>query len=177
MESEIVVRMATAADAERAQAAAELIAQAASDNDIALRPVELLREKILHDRAVLALEGDTLVGFGYWSEWEGGRFVSHSGLVVRADKRGLALGRRMKMELFRSSRRAFPGATLMSLTSSPAVKALNASLGFEVVPLDGLARDPAFWEGCKTCRNYAELQAHPHWCRCDGMILRPDEER
>jgi len=171
----IVVRSALESDVAYAQAAAALIAAAASDHDIALRPVELLREKILHGRAVLALEASELVGFGFWSPWAGGRFVSHSGLVVRADKRGLSLGRRLKLELLASSRRAFPGAILMSLTSSPAVKAMNQSLGFETVPLSELTDDPQFWRGCETCRNFAELQSHRDHCRCDGMILRPPE--
>ena len=56
----------------------------------------------------------------------------------------------------------------MSLTTSPQVKKLNLSLGFHVVPLDQLADDPAFWEGCKTCRNYAEVKARGERCCCEG---------
>lgn len=172
----ILVRVATDADLRYAEAASAMIAEAASDHDVALRPPELLREKILKGQAVVALEGSELVGFGFWSPWQGGRFVSHSGLVVRADMRGHSLGRRLKQALMESSRRHHPEAVLMSLTSSPAVQAMNRSLGFETVPLDRLTHDPAFWSACQTCRNYPELRAHPDHCRCDGMILRPDEE-
>ena len=173
---EIVVRTAHEGDVAYAETASALIAQAAVDYDVAQRSPELLREKILHGRAALALAGDELVGFGFWSPWEGGRFVSHSGLVVRPDKRGLMLGKRLKDELLSSSRRHFPEAILMSLTSSNAVQAMNVSLGFERVRLDQLTADPEFWRGCESCRNFAELMAHRDHCRCDGMILRPDEE-
>jgi len=174
-DEEIVVRTALESDVGYADVASELIAQAAVDYDVAQRSPELLREKILHGRAVLALAGDELVGFGFWSPWQGGRFVSHSGLVVRPDKRGLMLGKRPKSELLASSRRHFPQAILMSLTSSSAVQAMNTSLGFERVRLDQLTADPEFWRGCESCRNYAELLAHRDHCRCDGMILPPDE--
>jgi len=132
-----------------------------------------LEDKLRRGRAALALSGGELVGFGYWADWEGGRFVSHSGLVVRPDHRGRGLGRELKRRLFDSSRRELPGATLMSLTNSPEVKALNLGLGFVVVPLAELTSDPRFWEGCATCRNYAEIRARGERCCCEGMVLRP----
>lgn len=172
-EDEIVVRPATAEDVGLAPAASALIRAAARENDIAERSVEWLRAKIEHDRAVVALRGEELVGFGYWSEWEGGRFISHSGLVVQPELRGYGLGRRLKAILVEASRRTFPKATLMSLTTSPQVKALNLSFGFRVVPLDRLTKDEAFWKGCETCRNYAAVRARGERCCCEGMILEP----
>jgi N-acetylglutamate synthase-like GNAT family acetyltransferase len=172
-EGEVVVRPARAEDAGLAPAASALIRAAARDNDIAERSVEWLRAKIEHDRAVVALRKGELVGFGYWSEWEGGRFISHSGLVVRPELRGRGVGRELKKILVEASRRAFPKATLMSLTTSPQVKALNLSFGFRVVPLDRLTKDEAFWKGCETCRNFAEVKAKGERCCCEGMILEP----
>jgi len=172
--SPVEVRVAGPADVRHADGAARLIAAAASAHDIATRSPELLAEKIRAGHAALALSGGELVGFGFWSAWEGGLFVSHSGLVVRADFRGHGLGRRLKLALFESSRRALPHATLMSLTTSPEVKAMNLSLGFHVVPLERLTEDPAFWEGCKTCRNYPEVKRRGEICCCEGMILEPD---
>ena len=122
----------------------------------------------------LAVSAGELVGFGYWSDWEAGRFVSHSGLVVRPDQQGKGLGRRLKRVLFESSKGELPRATLMSLTSSPQVKKLNLSLGFHFVPLERLTSDPSFWEGCKTCRNYAAVRARGERCCCEGMILEPE---
>jgi GNAT superfamily N-acetyltransferase len=170
---EVLVRGSGPEDAGLAPQASALIEEASHEHDIARRSVSFLEEKIRKGRAAFAFDGDELIGFGYWSDWEGGRFVSHSGLVVRPGYTGHGIGRRLKMELFESSRRALPKAKLMSLTTSPQVKAMNLALGFRVVPLDQLTTDPAFWEGCKTCRNYAEVQARGEKCCCEGMLLLP----
>ena len=158
-------------------AAVGLIHEAAAEHDIAERSPAMLRHKIESGRAALALQrrGGTeeLVGFGYYSEWEGGRFVSHSGLVVRPELRGRGLGRRLKQALFQASRERFPDAATMSLTTSPQVKAMNLSLGFQVVPLERLTSDPAFWDGCRTCRNYEEVKRRGEICCCEGMLLEP----
>ena len=167
----IEVRESRSEDVHLASAASELIAASAADNDIALRTPEWLRTKIEKGRAAVALRAGGLVGFGYWSDWEEGRWVSHSGLVVHQDLRGHGLGRRLKMILFDSSRRALPRAKLMSLTTSPEVKKLNLSHGFRVVPLEQLTTDPAFWEGCQACRNYAAVKARGEICCCEGMVL------
>ena len=173
---EVLVRESTPEDVRFAPAASELIATVAGDFEIALRSPEWLRAKIEKRRAVLALRGDELVGFGYWSAWENDAFVSHSGLVVRPDMRGTGLGRRLKDVLFESSRRQLPEAKLMSLTTSPQVRRMNLSLGFRPVPLERLTSDPAFWEGCKGCRNYAEVQARGEKCCCEGLLFDPAEQ-
>lgn len=170
---DVRVRASGALDGGFAEVAARLIDQAAGEHDIARREPGFLRSKLVSGRAALGLVGDELVAFGYWSEWEEGRFVSHSGLVVSPAYRGRGLGRRLKLVLFDSSRSRFPEATLMSLTSSEAVKALNRSLGFRVVPLERLTTDPAFWKGCETCRNVAEVRARGSRCCCEAMILEP----
>lgn len=172
---EIVVRHASKADVVHAVAAADLIEELADAHDVALRSAELLVGKIHNGRAVIALHGEELVGFGYWSRWQGGMFVSHSGLVVRPDYWNQGIGRRLKLALFGSSRAQLPHAILMSVTTSPQVKALNESLGFRVVSLDRLTTDPEFWEGCKTCRNWTEVQARGERCCCEGMILEPPQ--
>jgi len=169
----IEVRESRPDDVRFAEAAAQLIDAVADDHDIARREPAWLAKKIEAGRAGLAIEDDELVGFGYWSEWEGGKFVSHSGLVVRRDKFGTGLGKRVKMIMVESSRRALPAATLMSLTTSPSVKKMNLALGFRVVPLELMTKDESFWDGCKTCRNYAEVQARGAKCCCEGMILEP----
>ena len=167
----IEVRCSRAGDGHLAQAASDLIHAAAAEHDIAERDVEFLGRKLEAGRAAVALRSDgTLVGFGYWSEWEEGRFLSHSGLVVHSDCRGMGVGRRVKEVIFETSSRQFPAAALMSLTSSPAVQALNESLGLERVPLSELTSDPEFWKGCETCRNYAEVQARGEKCCCIGML-------
>ena len=173
MSGEVEVRAADARDVALAPAASALIASVAAHNDIALRTPDFLADKIRHGHAALAFADNELVGFGYWSAWEGGQFVSHSGLVVRKDFQGRGLARQLKTVLFESSRAALPRAKLISLTTSPQVKALNLSLGFRVVPLDRLTKDPAFWAGCRTCRNWAAVQARGDKCCCEGMLLEP----
>ena len=165
------MRAARPADAPLARAAAALLRRASSDHDVAVRSAALLRSKIETGRAVVALRGRELLGFGYVSEWEGGRFVSHSGLVVRDDARGLGLGRKLKERLLRLSRHRFPRAATMSLTSSPAVLALNRSLGYRRVPLERLTSDPEFWAGCLGCRSYARARREGKRCCCFGMLL------
>ena len=159
------------------EAAGELIRAASREHRIVPRDPAFLREKIEHARAALALEGDALVGFGYWSDWEGGRFVSHSGLVVDDAHRGRGLGRRLKERLLESARRALPGASLMSITVSPAVKTLNLALGYRPVPLEALTRDPAFWAGCAPCPELDAARAAGKLCCCEGFLLAPEERQ
>ena len=170
---EIEVRPSRAGDERFAEAAAELIREAAKEWDVAVRPIAMLREKLAKGQAAVALRRGKLVGFGYWSAWDQGEFVSHSGLVVRKDLQGVGLGRRLKLALFEGSRAALPRATLMSLTTHPKIKELNASLGFVPVPLERLTRDPAFWEGCRGCRNYEDVKKRGEICCCEAMILEP----
>ena len=171
----VEVRIATPQDADLAPAAAAMILDASTDADIAPREEEFLRGKIETGRAAVALADGELVGFGYYSEWEGGRFVSHSGLVVRRDHQGIGLGRKLKEQLFHASRERFPDATTMSLTTSKAVEQLNLSFGFHHAPLDELTTDPAFWAGCLPCKRYPEAQAAGKKCCCFGMILPPED--
>lgn len=172
-EERIDVRLARPDEAALADQAAALIASGAEGHDLARRSPEWLAKKLATGRAAVALSGDELVGFGCWSEWEGGLWVSLSALVVRPDLRGRGLGRRLKEVLLKSSRAAFPRARTLSLTTSPAVRALNRELGFRDAPLESLTRDPAFWDGCSTCRNAAAARAAGRRCCCDGMVLDP----
>ena len=168
-----VVRRARPDEEALAEEAAALIASAAEEHDLARRAPAWLAAKIRSGRAVLALAGGELVGFGLWSEWEGGLWISHSALVVRPDWRGRGLGRRLKELLLASSRAAYPRAHILSLTTSPAVRALNLALGFRDASLDALTRDPAFWAGCETCRNATAARAAGRRCCCGGMVLDP----
>ncbi len=173
MSGDVEVKVGGAGDVHHAERASAMIAAAASEHDIAEREPELLSGKIASGRAVLALRGRELVGFGFFSEWEGGKFVSHSGLVVDPSLRGRGVGRALKMALFEASERMFPEAVTMSLTTSEPVRAMNLSLGFAVVPFEDMTVDPAFWAGCRTCRNYEEVQRAGKQCCCEGMIRPP----
>ena len=173
------VRASGPGDRARAGEAALLIARAAGDFDVARRSAADLEEPIAAGRAVLALlerpgAPGELAGFGYWSAWEGGRFVAHSGLVVDPAWRGRGLGRALKLALLASSTAAHPRARVMSLTSSPAVRALNESLGFRSAELAELTGDAGFWRGCEGCRNVAAVRAQGGRCCCLAMLLIPE---
>ncbi|MDP6540680.1 MAG: GNAT family N-acetyltransferase [Planctomycetota bacterium] len=167
------VRASEPGDEGRAEEAARLIDSVAEAFDIARRDPEFLRAKIHARQAALAEFEEDLVGFGYWSAWDEGRFVSHSGLVVRPDLRGRGLGGELKRCLFASSRERLPAASVMSLTTSPQVRAMNLSLGFRVVPLDALPDDPEFWKGCEACRNVERVRREGLRCCCEAMLLDP----
>jgi len=125
---------------------------------VAMRTAAYLRALLEESKAVVALRGDRLVGFAAFQVWEGGRFVSHFGMVVDPAMRGHGVARAMKEKLFALSRRRHPRASVVSLTRSPAVLAMNKGLGFrEVTHLD-LPTDPAFWEACKTCPHYEAVE-------------------
>lgn len=170
---QIVVRVSEPGDGRWAADASALIAQAAAEHDIAPRAVDFLSKKLETGRAALALDDGVLVGFGYWSEWEDGAFVSHSGLVVRPDQRGTGLGRELKALLFEGSRRRFPQAKVMSLTTSPQVRAMNLRLGFRPCGFAEVTTDEAFWDGCKTCSKYEETRAAGLRCCCEPMVMDP----
>ena len=170
---EIEVRISGPKDVTLAKVAQRLIDLVVEQADIARRSTKMLRAKIVAGQAAVAFCGDELIGFGYFSAWQQGQFVSHSGLVVRSDFQGHGLGRRLKQCLFGASRALYPEACIISLTTSPAVEAMNLSLGFQRVPLDQLTSDPEFWKGCETCRNYAAVQRQGKRCCCFGMLLRP----
>jgi ribosomal protein S18 acetylase RimI-like enzyme len=170
----VEIRASSAADIGLSQTASDLIASASDEFDIARRHPEFLEAKIQSGQAVFALDDHDLVGFGYFSDWDYGRFVSHSGLIVKPEYRGRGLGRRLKLALLKASRQQFPHAVLMSLTTSPEVKAMNLKLGFQVVPIEELTTDAAFWAGCKSCCRYTETLAKGLKCCCEGMVLRPN---
>ena len=66
---ELTIRVAGPQDASRAADASALIEVASRTNDIARRDEAMLRDKIETGRAVVAYDGDELVGFGYFADW------------------------------------------------------------------------------------------------------------
>ncbi len=166
-------RQSTAGDRRYAQVASKLIRSVSGDFDMALRPAEFLAAKIESGQAALALDDNVLVGFGYYSEWENARFVSHSGLVVKPNYRGRGLGSQLKAILLAASQHQFPQAVLMSLTNSASVKAMNLKLGFQVASFEELTTDSEFWAGCKHCRSYLDSRTNGRQCCCEAMVLRP----
>lgn len=175
----IIVRPSTAQDIACADTARELQLAAQKTHDIVPRDPELLREKIVQGLSVLAFDETELVGFGYISAWND-KTLSHSGVVVHERLRGTGLFRRMKEALIEIGNEQYSNYDIICLTTSPSVRTVNTDFGYEEVPLLKLSSDKRFWDGCKGCKRYEEVNAENSpaqenpvgtKCCCDGMRL------
>jgi len=138
---------------------------------IAKRTPEYIRSKILDGKAVIALDGDNVVGFCYIETWEHGKYVANSGLIVHPDYRGQKLAYRIKKKILELSDQRYPNAKIFGITTSNAVLSINFKLGYKPVTFSELTTDPAFWKGCQGCINYDILQrTEQKMCLCTGMI-------
>lgn len=178
MESpDIVVRIAHAADADLAlPIVAEMEASAkARGTGISRRSPEMIREKILQGKAVIAFTNEGIwAGFSYLQTWENEKFVSNSGLIVAPSFRGLGVAAAIKQRLFELCRLRYPQARIFGITTGDAVMKINSRLGFVPVSYAAITHDPAFWEGCKSCANYPILSAKGFkHCLCTAMLFEP----
>ena len=143
---------------------------------IAKRSAEYVAEKIEAGKAVIALDGDKLVGFSYIETFSHKRFVANSGLVVHPDYRNQGLAKKIKKKIFDLSRKLYPNAKIFSITTGLAVMKMNTELGFKPVTFSELTDDEEFWNGCKSCRNYDILQRNNFkMCLCTGLLYDPKE--
>lgn len=141
---------------------------------IAKRSPEYVAEKISSGRAVVALDGDKLVGFSYIETFSHKRFVANSGLIVHPDYRGQGLAKRIKRSIFDLSRKLYPDANIFSITTGLAVMKMNSELGFKPVTYSELTDDKEFWKGCQTCRNFDILQRNDYkMCLCTALLYDP----
>lgn len=173
--SSIEVRVASAADADFAiPIAAEMESSAkARGTGIARRDPADIRQKILQGRGVIAFTRTGVwAGFSYIQDWEDGKFVSNSGLIVVPAFRKLGVAAAIKQKIFELSRLLYPAAGIFSITTGLAVMKLNSKLGFEPVTYQEITHDPHFWEGCKSCVNYPILQSKNFKnCLCTAMLF------
>ena len=168
-----IVREAQASDAKYAQYICNLIYESAlkRGTGIAKRSPEYIAAKIFGGKAIVAMDGDRLVGFSYIESWGHDEFVATSGLIVDPEYRGRGLAERIKRQTFDLARRMFPKAKLFSITTSLPVMKLNTKLGYVPVTFSELTDDEEFWAGCKGCVNYDILQRNNNVrCICTGML-------
>ncbi|MDE7473001.1 MAG: GNAT family N-acetyltransferase [Muribaculaceae bacterium] len=173
-----LVREATANDIKHAEHICDLIYESALQRGtgIARRSPEYIAEKMNGGKAIVALDGDRLVGFSYIESWGHGDFVATSGLIVDPEYRHQGLAERIKRNTFALARRKFPDAKLFSITTSLPVMKLNTRLGYVPVTFSELTDDEEFWSGCKGCINYDILQRNNNVrCICTGMLFDPKE--
>ncbi len=144
---------------------------------IAKRTHEYIATKMREGKAVIALLGDTFVGFSYIETWDDRRYVTTSGLIVHPDYRQLGVAKRIKNMTFHLARTRWPHAKVFSLTSGAAVMAMNTHLGYEPVTFADLTDDDAFWHGCEGCVNVDILhRTDRRYCICTAMLYDPDKK-
>lgn len=173
---DVEIYIATSAYAKYAQEVCDLIYKSAQERGtgIAKRSVEYLTDKINSGKAVLALDGDKLVGFAYIETFSHRRFVANSGLVVHPDYRNQGLAKKIKRKIFDLSRKLFPNSKIFSITTGLAVMKMNTELGFKPVTFSELTDDEEFWKGCQGCRNIDILQRNNYkMCLCTGLLFDP----
>ena len=177
-ETEITVEFAQEEHAKYAERICTLIYESALQRGtgIARRSNEYIASKITGGKAVVALEGEKLVGFSYIESWGHGDYVATSGLIVDPDYRNLGLARRIKEKTFELARMRFPFAKIFSITTSLPVMKLNSRMGYKPVTFSELTDDEEFWQGCKGCINYDILQRNNRrMCLCTGMLFDPKQ--
>lgn len=141
---------------------------------IARRSNEYISAKIKGGKAVVALDGEKLVGFSYIECWGHGDYVATSGLIVDPDYRHLGLAARIKEKTFELARIKFPYAKIFSITTSLPVMKLNSRMGYKPVTFSELTDDEEFWQGCQGCVNYDILKRNNRrMCLCTGMLFDP----
>ena len=141
---------------------------------IARRSPDYIASKIKGSKAVVALDGDRLVGFSYIECWGHGDYVATSGLIVDPDYRHLGLAAQIKARTFELARLKFPYAKIFSITTSLPVMKLNTRMGYKPVTFSELTQDDEFWQGCEGCCNYDILKRNNRrMCLCTGMLYDP----
>ncbi|NII81224.1 N-acetyltransferase [Pedobacter riviphilus] len=174
----IFVRVATNADAKYAD---EIVAETQSSallrgSGIAKRTPTSIVEKMNAGKAVIAVTAaGEWVGFSYFESWQENTFISNSGLIVAPKFRNSGVAKSIKNRIFSLSRRLYPEAKIFSITSGAAIMKMNSQLGFEPVTFAQITQDNAFWEGCKSCVNYAILESkNKSNCLCTAMLFSPE---
>lgn len=144
---------------------------------IAKRSAVYLMEKMVEGKAIIATTTTgAWVGFCYIETWEHGKFVANSGLIVHPDYRNSGIAKSIKAKAFDLSRKKFPNAKIIGITTSLAVMKINSDLGYEPVTFSELPADDAFWKGCASCVNYDVLtRTGRKNCLCTGMMYNAEE--
>lgn len=145
---------------------------------ISKRSPEYLRQKMEEGKAIIATDrAGRFVGFCYIETWDHGKFVANSGLIVHPDYRKSGIASNIKAKAFELSRKKYPDAKIIGITTSLAVMKINSDLGYKPTTFSELPVGDDFWKGCSSCVNYDILNrtGRKH-CLCTGMMYDPTEE-
>jgi hypothetical protein len=175
--SNIIIRVATAADTHFATTITDEMASSAKarGTGIAKRTPEYIEQKIQEGKSVIAVTTDgEWVGFCYIEVWEHNKFVANSGLIVSPAFRKTGVAKSIKKRVFELSREKYPDSKIFGLTTGLAVMKINSDLGYEPVTYSELTTDEQFWAGCKSCVNYDILMSKERKnCMCTAMLFDP----
>ena len=133
---------------------------------------------MIENKAIIAMVDDMPVGFCYIESWDHGKYVANSGLIVDPEYRKTGLARMIKAKAFLLSRKKFPTAKIIGLTTSLPVMKINSDLGYRPVTFSELPKEESFWKGCSSCVNFDILQrTDKKMCLCTGMLYDPQESK
>ncbi len=145
---------------------------------IAKREPSYIIQKMEENKAIIAISDGNVVGFCYIETWDHGKYVANSGLIVNPEFRKSGLARMIKTKAFVLSRKRFPEAKIIGLTTSLPVMKINSDLGYRPVTFSELPKEDTFWKGCSSCVNYDILQrTERKMCLCTGMLFNSEETR
>ena len=145
---------------------------------IAQRTPEYVTKKINSGDAIIAVDDDKFAGFCYIETWDNKSFVVNSGLIVHPDFRNRGLAKEIKKKILEYSREKYPDAKIFGITTGLAVLKINYELGYQPVTFSELTTDEAFWNGCRTCKNYDILtRTDRKMCLCTGMLYDPKHHK
>ncbi len=175
-QNEIEIEIAGEQHFHYAQCIVDMMFEAAQKRGtgISRRSPLYIKQKMHEGKAVIATDKENVVGFCYINDWENGKYVANSGLIVNENYRGLGIAKAIKRRAFTLSRKKFPHATLVGITTSDAVMKINTELGYRAATFADLPNTDQFWKGCGSCVNNDILQrtGRKH-CLCTAMIYNP----
>lgn len=176
---EFKIEVANATHHQYAKAICDLIEESAKirGTGIAKRDPNYIITKFENENAIIALQGETLAGFCYIEQWQHGKYVANSGLIVNPIFRNNGLARKIKYKAFELARTKYPQAKIFGITTNSGVMKINSELGYVPVSFAELTQDETFWKGCQSCPNYDILQRNDRkLCLCTGMLAPSAEE-
>ena len=145
---------------------------------IAKRNPEYITTKMEEGKAIIALDGEKVIGFCYIETWSHNKYVANSGLIVDENYRQHGLAKQIKYKAFELSRSKYPDAKIFGLTTSLPVMKINTELGYRPATFSELTDDEDFWKGCMSCVNYDILtRTNRKMCLCTGMLMDPNEKK
>jgi ribosomal protein S18 acetylase RimI-like enzyme len=138
---------------------------------IAKRNPDVIREKIIKGDAIIALDGENLVGFCYIQLWSEGAMLSHSGLIVAPQYRKMGFASKIKTAALNLAQEKYPKANVFGITTNLHVIKINTELGYVPTTFSEITKDENFWSQCSSCPNYDVLmRTEKKLCLCTAMI-------